>query len=144
MFHNVQLQAAQLLQPTDERFACRTHDLVSSGVNPMSKMERCIHYYVKNDLFANERPLQASNRRFFSTSTDTRNHLYRAAVSCRHSKIDQENLAHKIKDWQHESPEDKFLFRPHCQITQLQHKDNCTHLGNIKHDDNDDDDKQRK
>ena len=38
--------------------------------------------------------------------------MYRASIQMRHSKIDQEELAHKIAEWLQESPQDIFLLRP--------------------------------
>lgn len=95
----------------------KIHDLVSCGVNRVSEMERHLQYFVKKEIFAGKKSPEATNRRFFSTSMDVRNHMYRATVACRHSQIDQENLELKIKEWEKESPEDSFFFRPFCQTT---------------------------
>ena len=78
-------------------------------------MERHLQYFVKKEIFAGKKPPDATNRHFFPTSMDVRNHMYGATVACRHSQIDQENLELKIKEWAKESPEDRFFFRPFCQ-----------------------------
>ena len=38
--------------------------------------------------------------------------MYRASIQMLHSKIDQEELAHKIAEWLQESPQDIFFLRP--------------------------------
>ena len=75
-------------------------------------MEWHLQYFVKKGLFAGKQLPEITNRRFFPTSMDVRNHMYRATVACRHSQIHQENLEMKIKEWEKESPGDKFYFRP--------------------------------
>lgn len=47
LFH----QAAGLLQPIDESLVDKIHDLVSGGVNRVSKMERHLQYFVKKELW---------------------------------------------------------------------------------------------
>ena len=112
MFIQIFHQVAGLLQPIDERLVDKIHDLVSCGVNRVSEMERHLQYFVKKELFSGKQLPENTNRRFFPTSMDVRNHMYRATVACRHSQIDQENLEMKIKEWEKESPGDKFYFRP--------------------------------
>ena len=43
--------------------------------------------------------------------------MYRATVQKRHSHIDQENLELKIKEWEKESPDDNFFFRPYTHVS---------------------------
>lgn len=86
---------------------------MSNGVNRVSEMQRHLECYVKKEIFAGQKPPEMTNRRFFPTSVDVRNHMYRATVHQRHSNIDQENLELKIKEWEKESPDDKFFFRPY-------------------------------
>lgn len=107
-------QTAGLLQPIDETLVKKIHELVGSGVNCVSEMQRHLHHYVKKELFTGQQPPDLTNRRFFPTTMDVRNHMYRATVVCRHSQIDQENLDLKIKKWKEESPDDNFFFRPYC------------------------------
>ena len=51
------------------------------------------------------------NRPFFPSRDDIYNIMYRASIQMRHSKIDQEEVAHKIAEWLQESPQDKFFLR---------------------------------
>ncbi|XP_028415032.1 uncharacterized protein LOC114538114 [Dendronephthya gigantea] len=105
-----------LLQPIDERLVKKIQELVSNGVNRVSEMQHHLQYYVKKEIFAGQQPPEVTNRRFFPTSVDVRNHMYRATVQQRHSNIDQENLESKIKEWQKENPDDKFYFRPYSHV----------------------------
>ena len=79
-------------------------------------MQRHLQYFVK-EIFASRKPPETTNRRFFPTSVDVRNHMYRATVQKRHSHIDQENLELKIKEWEKESPDDIFFFRPYTHVS---------------------------
>ena len=47
---------------------------------------------------------------------DIRNHMYIAAVKLKFSKIDQENLELKVKEWQKQSPNDNFFFQGYGSI----------------------------
>ena len=107
-------QTAGLLQPIDETLVKKIHELVGSGVNCVSEMQRHLHHYVKKELFTGQQPPDLTNRRFFPTTMDVRNHMYCATVVCRHSQIDQENLDLKFKKWREESPDDYLFFRPYC------------------------------
>ena len=42
--------------------------------------------------------------------------MYIAAVKLKFSKIDQENLELKVKEWQKQSPNDNFFFRGYGSI----------------------------
>ena len=47
----------------------------------------------------------------FPSRDDIYNIMYRASIQMRHSKIGQEEVAHKIAEWLQESPQDKFVLR---------------------------------
>jgi hypothetical protein len=102
-------------------------------------MQRHLQYYVRKEIFAGQKPPEVTNRRFFPTSVDVRNHMYRATIQHRHSNIDQENLEFKIKEWEKESPDDKYFFRPftHTNTTGDDGAGNCDDEENYSHDDND-------
>ena len=57
------------------------------------------------------------NRRFFPSYNDIYNVMYRASIQMRPSKIDQEELAHKIAEWLQESPQDEFFLLPSTKST---------------------------
>ena len=52
------------------------------------------------------------SRRFFPERRDLRNHMYRASVKLRFSKIDQENLSMKVDIWTKKEVKDTSYLRP--------------------------------
>ena len=74
-------------------------------------MKRHLKQFVKCELFPGQTPPPITNRRFYPTDVDVRNHMYRASVKKLLSKVDQENLQRKIENWREEHPEDSFYFR---------------------------------
>ena len=87
-----------MMQCIDDRLVKKNYELVADGVNRISEIERHLNIYVKNELFMGQTPPDHSNRRFYPTSCDIRNHMYRATIQYRHSCIDQENLQQKIEE----------------------------------------------
>jgi hedgehog interacting protein len=59
-------------------------------------MKRYLKSYVKNKLFASEKPPPTTNRRYYPTDMDIRNCMYRASVKFILSKIDQESIEKNI------------------------------------------------
>lgn len=90
--------------------------LVGEGVKTVDEMKRHLKSYVKNELFASEKPPPPTNRRYYPTDMDIRNCMYRASVKFILSKIDQENLEKNIDVWRERYPEDCFFFRP-CTVS---------------------------
>ena len=68
--------------------------------------------FVKNSLFNGISP-PASNRRFTPKLTDIRNQMYKATIKYRLSRIDQENVASKVKGWASSNEGDNIFVRPH-------------------------------
>ena len=62
----------------------------------MDEMKRHLRQFVKNELFPWQTPPPSTNRRYYPTDVDIRNHMYQASVRQMLSKIDQENLEKKI------------------------------------------------
>ena len=85
--------------------------MVGEGVRNVREMARHIRIYVKNELFRATVVPSSTNRRYHPTLKDIRNHMYKAAVKLRFSKLDQANLDMKIQDWQVQSPNNNFFFR---------------------------------
>ena len=52
-----------------------------------------------------------TSRQYFPTKKDIYNHMYRAMVKSRFSNCDQTNAEEKVKEWQTQTPNDKFFFR---------------------------------
>ena len=82
----------------------------------MDEMKRHLRQFVKNELFSRQTPPPPTNRRYYPTDVDVRNHMYQASVKQMLSKIDQENLENKIENWRQEHPQDSFYFRP-CALS---------------------------
>ena len=87
-------------QQIDKRIVEKIQELVGEGIRNIRQMERAINVFVKNDIFKGESlPPQTS-----------RNHMYRASVKLRFSKINQENLSMKVDIWRKKKAKDTFYF----------------------------------
>ena len=104
-------QEAEIQQQLDPRIVNFIRQQVAEGVRNVKEVRRHIKSYVCKDLFKDQTPPSQNNRRFFPTKRNIRNHIYLATIRLRFSKIDQDNLEHKIKEWERENPSDKFFFR---------------------------------
>lgn len=83
-----------LLQPIDKRLVDKIEELVGEGVKTVDEMKRHLKQFVKCELFPGQTPPPITNRRFYPTDVDVRNHMYRASVKKLLSKVDQENLSY--------------------------------------------------
>ena len=102
----------------DERIITKIHQLVNESVRDVREMQRHIKIYIKNELFCSSPLPPPTSRRYNPKKKDVRNHMYRAAVELKFSKLDQENLELKVKEWQKESPSDNFFFRGYGSINE--------------------------
>ena len=84
----------------DERIITKIHQLVNEGVRDVREMQ----------MFRSSPLPPPTSRRYNPKKKDVRNHIYIAAVKLKFSKLDQENLEFKVKEWQKESPSDNFFF----------------------------------
>ena len=100
-------------QQIDKRIVEKIQELVGEGVCNIREMERAINVFVKNDIFKGESLPPQTSRRFFPERRDLQNHMYRASVKLRFSKINQENLSMKVDIWRKEKVKDTFYFRPY-------------------------------
>ena len=98
-------------QNVDERVVNKLHDLVGEGVQSVRDMARHIRIYVKNDLFRSSSIPPSANRRFNPTLKDVRNHMYKAPVKHKFSKLDQTNQDLKVQEWKRQQQNDNFFFR---------------------------------
>lgn len=96
----------------DSRILRRIEQLVAEGVNDVYEMRRHIKVYVKATLFHGNTSPPITNRRFAPKLSDIRNQMYRATIKYRHSRIDQENVASKVNEW-NSRHENNLFFRPH-------------------------------
>ena len=74
-------------------------------------MARHIRICFKNDLFRSSSIPPSANRRFNATLKDVRNHMYKATVKHKFSKLDQTNLDLKVQEWKQQQSNDNFFFR---------------------------------
>ena len=99
---------AQRMHP---KLAEKIQDLVSEGITNVPEVTRALKYYVNHTLCPDSKP-DISDRAYYPTADDIRNHIYRAQKSCQLSHLDQENLRLKVEQWKKDDPEKLFLFRP--------------------------------
>ena len=57
-----------------------------------------------------------TSQQYFPTKKDIYNHMYCAMVKSRFSNCDQTNAEEKVKEWQMQTPNDKFFFRKYSGI----------------------------
>ena len=100
-------------QQLDRRVIEKIYELVNEGVRDQKEMRRALDRYVRKEIFSGEQLPPTTSRRFFPLKRDISNHMYIARMKLRFSKIDQENLFHKVSEWKKEHPEDNFYFRPY-------------------------------
>lgn len=80
-------------------------------------MKRHLRQFVKFELFPGQTPPASTNRRYYPTDVDIRNHMYQSCVKRQMLfKTDQENLEKKIENWRQDHPQDSFYFRP-CALS---------------------------
>ena len=100
-----------------------THKLVGEGIRNIKEMQRALRLYVKMELFEGQHPPPINSRHFYPEERDIRNHMHNAAAKLRMSKVDQENLATKIENWEKRTSEDSFYFRAYgYEKTSVDHK----------------------
>ena len=73
-------------------------------------MKRHLDFYVEGDLFHASTVPPKSSRQYFPKLKDIRNHMYKASVKLKFSKIDQENLEIQVDEWSKQRPNDNFFF----------------------------------
>ena len=100
-----------------------THKLVGEGIRNIKEMQRALRLYVKMELFEGQ-PLPLINSRcFYLEKLDIRNYMYNANAKLQVSKVVQENLEIKIKNWEKCSSEDSFYFCAYGdEATSIDHK----------------------
>ncbi|CAH3046602.1 unnamed protein product [Porites lobata] len=110
-----------ILQPINKQLVDKIGELVGEGVKAVDKMKRHLRQFVKTELFPGQSPPASTNRRYYPTDVDIRNHMYQASVKKILSKSDQENLEKKIENWCQKNPQDSFYldpvpYQPHQQL----------------------------
>ena len=79
-------------------------------------MRRHLREFVRIEIFPGREMPPPTSRQYFPTKKDIYNHMYRAMVKSRFSNCDQTNAEEKVKEWQTQTPNDKFFFRKYSDI----------------------------
>ena len=93
----------------------KIEDLVREGSTDPNEVQRALREYVRNQCSA----LKPSpiDRAYYPTTSDIRNHMYKAKIALQLSKFDQENLTLKIEEWKKLNADDCHFFRPYVSET---------------------------
>lgn len=91
----------------------KIEDLVREGAVDPNEVQRSLREYVKNN--CSLLTPSFTDRSYYPTVNDIRNHMYKAKIALQLSKFDQENLALKIKDWNMVNTDDCHMFRPYIK-----------------------------
>ena len=103
-------------QQIDKRIVLKFHQLVGEGVKQVREMQRHICIFVKMELFRNQELPPTTSRRYFPQMSDLRNHMHRASIMLKFSKLGQENLEEKVKEWHQQHPRHMFFFRGYGEV----------------------------
>ena len=63
----------------------------------MQEVKRALRHYVTHVLCSSDFKPDLTDCSYYPTSTDIRNHIYKAQQACQLSKLDQENLQLKME-----------------------------------------------
>ena len=87
--------------------------LVREGATNPQEVRRALREYVRSEL--KENCPSPTNRSYFPTLEDIRNHIYTAKQGLEFSKLDQDNLSAKIKNWKEQNSTVSHFFRPYLK-----------------------------
>ena len=95
----------------------KINTLVGEGITDVHEVKRALRHHVMHVLFpdTSNRPSD-TNRAYYPTNTDIKNHIYTAKRAQQLSKLDQDNLKLKIDQWKTESSSSLFYYRPYKEI----------------------------
>lgn len=102
---------AGMVQKVHPVLAEKIEELVKDGYSDAAEVQRYLEQFVKQH-FGFTAP-DKTNRSYYPTTTDVRNHMYKARLGLQFSKLDQVNLQEKIQQWEKEGRDDKYFFRPY-------------------------------
>ncbi len=112
-------------------FAQRVHPKITEKINTLvgegiQEVKRALRHYVIHCLFPDpqNRPGE-TNRAYYPTNTDIKNHVYSAKCAQELSKLDQDNLKLKIDKWKNENPSTMFHYRPYTTIKEENEDNTC-------------------
>ena len=85
--------------------------LVREGATNPQEIRRALREYIRSEL--KENCPSYTNRSYFPTIEDIRNHIYTARLGLDFSKFDQDNLNAKIQNWKEQGSKASHFFRPY-------------------------------
>ncbi|XP_066925584.1 uncharacterized protein [Clytia hemisphaerica] len=100
-----------LSQPVDPKIIEKIYQLAEKGIRRTKEIQGHLETFLEKELFRDKQMPSKDNRRYYPKKTDIRSYVYRAAMKLRFSKVDQEELDHRVKEWKKEQPEDSFFYR---------------------------------
>ena len=87
--------AAGYAQRIHPKLIEKIYELVSEGITDTQEVKRALKHYTLHVLCPEEKP-ELTDRAYYPTSVDVRNHVYKAQRACQLSKLDQEISASKL------------------------------------------------
>ena len=72
---------------------------------------------MQHELYRGLQAPQKTNRRFYPSKATIRGHIYKSVIKEKFSKIDQEDLQKKVRQWKVASPDDSFQFHPYAMYS---------------------------
>jgi hypothetical protein len=115
-------ESSSVNQIIDKRIIERIYELAKKNVIGLKEVKRCLDEFVEKELFS-DAPKHTwpkkTNRRYYPSSKDLRNHILRAIATGKYCNNDQESLLRKITDLKQSSPSTRFFLRtqegePNC------------------------------
>lgn len=107
---------ANLSQKVEERIIEKVKDLVGEGVRNVTKMEKHLRIYGKDELFRDCQLPSFQIRRFYPRRQDIRSYMYIIPPKNHLAKMDQENLQLKIDKWKQELSNDFLYYRSYGAV----------------------------
>lgn len=92
-------RSATVGQSVDAKVIEKIHELVASNITNPVMVSKCLEQYVEKELFVNssQKPSK-SNRRYYPSRQDLRNHIAKAISVTKYSCDDQESLKVKVDE----------------------------------------------
>lgn len=102
----------------DGRIVDKIHELVSTNIANPVMVRNCVELYVEKEMFGNssQKP-NKSNRRYYPTKQDLRNHIAKAISVNKSSGDDQESLRVKVDEWRKSSPGSNLFLRTRDDVS---------------------------
>jgi hypothetical protein len=95
----------------------KIHELVSSNMTNPVMVRKCLEEFVQKELFgkSSQKPSK-SNRRYYPSRQDLRNHIAKAISVNKYSCDDQESLRAKVDEWKKASPNSNYFLRTRDEV----------------------------